>query len=117
MFFSPLTDPSVGATSRSRSYRKQELAPTEDMKKNWDPSDVKIKTAFVIVRISRGGFDLKAKKSSLFDYSFFLLSMAARTLSGVIGKALIVTPMALAIAVAYAWAALMAIDIPASLAP
>jgi len=38
----------VGATSRSRSYRKQELAPTEDSK--MELPDVKRKNAFVLIK-------------------------------------------------------------------
>ncbi len=38
----------VGATSRSRSYRKQELAPTEDRMDKMEFPDVKRKNAFVL---------------------------------------------------------------------
>jgi hypothetical protein len=38
----------VGTTSRSRSYRKQELAPTEDRKGKRELPDVK-KYAFVLI--------------------------------------------------------------------
>jgi hypothetical protein len=41
----------VGATSRSRSYRKQALTPTEDRKGKRELSDVKRKNVFVLVKI------------------------------------------------------------------
>jgi hypothetical protein len=49
----------VGKTSRSRSYRKQELAPTEDRMGKMERPDVKRKNPFVLVPL------LSKKRSDL----------------------------------------------------
>ncbi len=41
----------VGANSWSRSYRKQELAPTEDRKGGRELPDVESKNAFLLIQL------------------------------------------------------------------